>query len=499
MSSSIFDHFIKKIPQQYSSFLFSLFLFLVILTSFILNIKQLNSYSLDSDEIFSVNWSRFYSIPCLLFQNCYDTGNPPLHFIILKLWLSVWGVGDFQARFLSLIFSICTLIFVGIAAQKVLLFSRFNTVFSVSAIAFSSVIQFYFRYARGYGLLMFACIGSYVSLMYFLFVKKENNKNWGMLSIFFISVGLYTHYTFVIFLTLLVVSTSIVIFFEKKNKKKLFLKCAFIILISLFLFSPWAARFLYYQFFASDRSLHYELWQRSLPAIEYSELISYATNQVINLSQLEKKEVIAASLIVFFLCLLLVNVYKSSTLPQKIFSLFTFLLLASYCFTDLYNIFRLPKYTMYFLLFIPLSFFQFLEIFSLHYRKLTIALLLFFSFFYVKNFGYFQYIEDWKSVSENIRRSDSMNTVIVVSAEYLRSVLSYYYPDANHILCFKGYDSYSNCDLTKEMLLGYQNILFVQADWNISQTELFEQEFQLIDRKSYSKAQVFHFNIKKSQ
>jgi mannosyltransferase len=86
-----------------------------------------------------------------MIRQSFTDPNPPLYFIILKGWMSVFGISEFSTRALSVIFSALTIFILYYLARR--FFNR-ETAFYVSLIFTVSQIHLYFSHeTRGYTLL----------------------------------------------------------------------------------------------------------------------------------------------------------------------------------------------------------------------------------------------------------------------------------------------------------------------------------------------------------
>jgi len=82
----------------------------LLLLNFILKIAYLDFGCISGDEPFTIFYSQQDLADMLsLFKN---ENNPPLHFILLHFWIKLFGISPFATRFLSLIFSSITVVFI---------------------------------------------------------------------------------------------------------------------------------------------------------------------------------------------------------------------------------------------------------------------------------------------------------------------------------------------------------------------------------------------------
>ena len=122
-------------------------LFLITILSFIIRFKNTAYASMWSDEL----WSMLSVHPD---NSMYDNLNlqrrdqPPLYFIILKMWVILFGYNDFSARILSVILGSISVFVIGyinrnVFNKQIALLSAFITAFSYTHIYYSLEARFY--------------------------------------------------------------------------------------------------------------------------------------------------------------------------------------------------------------------------------------------------------------------------------------------------------------------------------------------------------------------
>lgn len=109
------------------------------------------------DETSSI-FRALHTIPWMVQQSVNDP-NPPLYFILLKGWISLFGISEFSTRAFSVIFSALTVFVLYYLARR--FFNR-ETAFYVSLIFTVSQIHLYFSHeTRGYTLIAFLSVLSF--------------------------------------------------------------------------------------------------------------------------------------------------------------------------------------------------------------------------------------------------------------------------------------------------------------------------------------------------
>lgn len=251
--------------QKIVTILFWAIIFLVFFTSLGIKVWSLgHGYSsFDDDEIFSAlfirnSWSDIFRL------NAYDSGNPPLYFLILKGWSGIFGQNEIGIRSFSLLTDSLIFWLIFWLCKKTLKFNRFQLVTISVLYAFSGVMFYYSLYGRAYDLLVFVCLLT-------LFFWVENRKkivNWG----FVVSglFGLYLHYSAIFFLVFLAIGTVLsgLIAGDWRKEAKRVLMNNTLLLVG---YLPWITMFIKDQTNVNDASRKYIFWQL-VPGSEFLKL-----------------------------------------------------------------------------------------------------------------------------------------------------------------------------------------------------------------------------------
>ena len=184
---------------------------LIIITHFALRIITLYKYELTFDEKFSIDWCNLSWQE--LFTSFYYENNPPLHFIFLKLWVSVFGDSALAVRLPSVLFSCIGLVYLYKISQKV--FPALPSFIVCLLFSLSPFNLLYSTTARAYELLL--CLGI-LSFYYYLSLLEKPKKNTFVLFTVVGSLMLYTHFTAVFWLAIFFIHYSLL---HIKNKQLL--------------------------------------------------------------------------------------------------------------------------------------------------------------------------------------------------------------------------------------------------------------------------------------
>jgi len=148
---------IKKLLVKY-------FLLTALVFGLLVRLVSLNQ-SLWMDEAISAVAAKDFSYTGIVNNFILSDTHPPLHYLVLKFWTSIFGYSEISLRLPSLIFGFLT-IFVVFKIGEML--GRKTAVFAALLTAFSPLLIYYSQEARMYSLTTLL-----VSLiMYFFFTKK---------------------------------------------------------------------------------------------------------------------------------------------------------------------------------------------------------------------------------------------------------------------------------------------------------------------------------------
>ena len=134
-------------------------LLFIVLLAFLLRLISLNQ-SLWLDEAISANVARNYSYLGIIKNFSPSDFHPPLYYLVLKTWTSVFGFSEISLRFPSVLFSLLTGYFVYLIGAK--LKNKNIGLWSATFFLFNPLIIYYSQEARMYSLVtLFLTIASY--------------------------------------------------------------------------------------------------------------------------------------------------------------------------------------------------------------------------------------------------------------------------------------------------------------------------------------------------
>ena len=363
-----------------SLFIF-IFFFAVLLVRLLSN--QAN-YSFDFDEIYSVVTSR-YSYLQIASGLRYDPGNPPLFFLILKLWRSLIYNSEYNLRLLSIIFYCLSFVFFFLTTKKNL---SLPALIIANSLFISSIpLYFFAHYVRAYCLLLFLCLSFWYFFDGFL---ETDNKLKKILALFLGVVGLYTHYSFIVFLFFLTLCATYVYRKSITKVNKILFFCLWLAI----LYSPWAIFFVLNQFLPALNWRKYNFHQIQQTWMGTKELANYLTS--VNFQNLY------ANLLFIFLITIFIISYKKieNIVWKKIILLFLAIFTTIIVYTPFHQIFNNPKY---FIFLLPFLYFGLGIIFDFIKNKVLkffyFLIIIYFSCRLIFSFNDFSVSENWKEIA----------------------------------------------------------------------------------------------------
>jgi 4-amino-4-deoxy-L-arabinose transferase-like glycosyltransferase len=207
-------------------------LLLIVILGFVLRLYHLGTQSLWLDELRTKAKTAYPLIQ--LVKIVHLSKHPPLYYILVKLWIKIFGISEFTLRFPSLIFSVLSIIFIFKLAKE--LFNEKVGLISAFLLSLWPYNINYAQMAKMYTMSWFLGILSF--LFFYRFIKE--NKIRDLLSYVTITtISIYTMYLGFVYITI-----QNIIFFPflniKQSKRWLLGQLAVILL-----YLPWINRFLY--------------------------------------------------------------------------------------------------------------------------------------------------------------------------------------------------------------------------------------------------------------
>jgi len=167
-----------------------LILLLITLFAFALRVFRLEDAAVWWDEGFSV-WEARMGVVALADRTAYDV-HPPFYYWLLHFWRLGVGDGEFQLRFLSVIFSVLTLVMLWALARWLLPKRPWVALIAAFLFAISRYAVWWAQEIRMYALVGFLAL---LSLYAMLRVREKFSWRWGAVYVLATAAALLSLYT----------------------------------------------------------------------------------------------------------------------------------------------------------------------------------------------------------------------------------------------------------------------------------------------------------------
>lgn len=165
-------------------------LLFIVLAGLALRIYDLGGESIWFDEVVSIDVSRLGFIEQIKWvADQSKEGNPPFYYMLLHLWIPVFGDSEFVSRFPSLVFGVLSIVLTYSIGR--LLFGKRAGLFAALIIAVSFFHVRYSQEARGYTLMVFLALVSCYALLKLISGWK---LRWAGVYVLSSALLCYTHY-----------------------------------------------------------------------------------------------------------------------------------------------------------------------------------------------------------------------------------------------------------------------------------------------------------------
>jgi mannosyltransferase len=203
--------------------------------------------SLWRDESFSYLLAKM-NIFQLLVATAKDF-NPPLYYLTLKIWMTIFGSSEISMRTMSLLFFCGTLYVVYLILNEILHLSSKKSIIYMLLFAFNPLLIYYAFEARMYTMFAF-----FATLSFYAFYTRKIT-----LYVVATALGLYTHY----FMTLAVFTQFLYTFLNERGKPHFWYLLKKMTLPVLY-FAPWLIFF-----YIQQTSLQQSFWIPQLPIKDF--------------------------------------------------------------------------------------------------------------------------------------------------------------------------------------------------------------------------------------
>jgi uncharacterized membrane protein len=398
-----------------------------------LTITLLNR-SLWLDEAYS--WSvGLLSIEDIISQIGEFDVHPPLYYVLLSLWLKIFGDSEFNLRFLSLLFGIFALFTIYLLLR--LFVSPSYSFGSTILLLFNNFFLNYAQEARMYSMLLFLNLISLYVAFKLVYSEQTPKKFNYLLYALVVVFMLYTHYYGFIFWLIMIVS-FLIPFITVKEKRGTILRFFLVNILPFILFVPWLLKGLN----TASNLLTINAWQNltleSLNSAIYQ--ILFQSNEIIQLFLI---------IIIFYLIFILKKSEITDIQQMQIFSIGMGFLLVPFVISFInfpfgYSIFSpkvifttAPLFLIIFMLAIrkiSLEITEKVHIERKHFDiKLIVFTLIIISFYSIPslNVYYSDRGEDWRGGVQIISDKEQIGDKIMVYPGWYYFPLEYYNRNLN--------------------------------------------------------------------
>jgi mannosyltransferase len=213
-----------------------LLLGVLVAISFILRTREFGAaYWIDEGLSWGISSHHFFDIPHVLRQD----GSPPLYYLMLHVWMKVFGTSEPATHTLSLLPALAT-IPVGFWAARSLFDVRAGW-FAALLFAFNSYITMYAQETRMYSwMVLFALVGTACFIHAFVYRRRRYLIGFGLS----LALMLYTHNWAVFFIAASLTALAVLVR-QSPDRRALLKDAALAYGGALLLFAPWLPTFFF--------------------------------------------------------------------------------------------------------------------------------------------------------------------------------------------------------------------------------------------------------------
>jgi len=372
------------------------------------------------DEAFSYLMARL-PVHQLLWSTAQDA-NPPLYYLLLKLWMSIFGSSEIALRSLSFLFFWATLYVIFLMMKEIFHLNEKKSLLYLLLFIINPLLHYYAFEARMYSMMAFLA-----TLLFYTIMKKKYR-----MYAYTALVALFTHY----FLLIVIAFQVLFVFFTINKKERI--SFIFPLLKAALWYFPWIVLLL-----IAKPPLGQSFW------IAPSTWKDFAILPAIILTGYERDAWIVVSFLSYIsliICtIVIVGSLKNTTHQKKI----NFILLLGwalgiplliYLISFIKPLF-LPRYLIFSSVGLTLLLIISLEsIANTYIRLVAMGMLVFFLFSYSQIQVLMRTKAPLKKTFTTIRNEIGVNDVVYVTHEYDFHVAEYYLPTQKVYLYKKTYD-----------------------------------------------------------
>jgi len=331
--------------------------------------------------------------------------HPPLYYLIMKGWTSLFGYSEISLRIPSVIFALATIYFTYLIGKK--LFNKNTGLVASIFVATSGLSIYYSQEARMYGLAMLL-----VSATFYFFLERK----WIIFSILLMFTGMNDY------ISLFIIPVFFI--YEIKYWKKLALSLLPLV-IGLGVWFP-----IFIKQITTGISVEGSNWWNILGTVNFKNIVLIPVKFMFGRIGFDNKSIYLL-LVVIFGCLFAYLISKSVKF-SKILWLWLILPIA----IGIVISFKIPTLTYFRYLFCLTPFYLLLAdgIFSFKKRQ-RVSLIIIFVIFNLVTSGYYLFNkkfqrEDWKGLTGFVESKKVENSVTIFTSNSNMEAYLYYAPDA---------------------------------------------------------------------
>lgn len=154
-------------------------IFIILIIGLVMRFVQINQ-SLWLDEAIGAIAAKNFSYTHLITDFLKSDNHPPLYYLVLKFWTSVFGYSEISLRLPSILFGLGT-IYLTYLIAKTITKSKYIPIVAAFLVSISSFFIYYSQEARMYA--MAAFLASLAIYAYIKLLRKSNNYWWAVFSV----------------------------------------------------------------------------------------------------------------------------------------------------------------------------------------------------------------------------------------------------------------------------------------------------------------------------
>lgn len=271
---------LNNLPEEKTQKLFKVLILAAIFITLVVRIYNITQKNVWFDEVYSWKLAQESFLQVIALSS--GDIHPPLYYIVLKIWMMVFGDTVFSIRLLSVVFSMLSLVFI-YKICNLIFKDSLQTFLVIFLYAVSPLNIYYSQEARMLNLNLLLCLGS---IYYFILLINNYKTRYSVFYILYTFLALYTHY----FASFILFTQFLIVLFEYRSKvisKEVFKKLLWKMVIAILLFLPWIPVFISQTSKGQSWRTQQGIWKVTVGVYDYfremffSYYASYESNLVL--------------------------------------------------------------------------------------------------------------------------------------------------------------------------------------------------------------------------